>query len=175
MLIILDRDGVINFESHEYIKTPDEWIPIPKSLEAIAKLKQEGHQVVVATNQSGIARGLYTEETLRQIHHKMSMALADLGVQLDGIFYCPHMPEDCCECRKPKSGLYTQIANTLKADISRAISIGDSLRDLQAAMLVNAQPILVLTGNGKKTLQEIAGIQIPFYDDLYSAVTALLS
>lgn len=151
MLVILDRDGVINEESHEYIKSPKEWLPIEGSLEAIAKLKNAGIKVTIATNQSGIARGLYTEETLDKIHLKMIQALEKLGASIDGIFYCPHHPKDNCSCRKPKPGLLKRIAKQFKADLKEAICIGDSLRDLQAAQAVGAKPIVVLTGNGRQS------------------------
>jgi D-glycero-D-manno-heptose 1,7-bisphosphate phosphatase len=166
MLIILDRDGVINRESPEYIKSPEEWLPLPGSLEAIAKLKYAGHQVVVATNQSGIARGLYSEEVLAQIHAKMLQNLDQLGVTLDGIFYCPHQPEDQCNCRKPKTGMLLAIGKQFQADLQEAWCVGDSLRDLQAAVKVGAKPVLVLTGNGEKTREQLAGLIVPTFKDL---------
>lgn len=156
MLIILDRDGVINYDSHEYIKSPDEWIEIPGSIEAIAKLKQQGHQVVVATNQSGIARGFYTHEILEQIHNKMKQALAQFNAKFDGIFYCPHHPDDACVCRKPEPGLLVSIGETFGADLTQAAMVGDSWRDLQAGMAVGAKPVLVRTGNGEITITEQA-------------------
>jgi D-glycero-D-manno-heptose 1,7-bisphosphate phosphatase len=175
MLVILDRDGVINEESHEYIKSPEEWHPIPGSLAAIAKLKNAGCQVVVATNQSGIARGLYSEEALSLIHQKMTNSLKNLGVELDGIFYCPHHPNDQCPCRKPEPGLFYTIADQLQADLNQAIMIGDSKRDIEAALKVGADPILVLTGNGLKTLREM-GSEVPaHYTNLAIAVDAILS
>jgi D-glycero-D-manno-heptose 1,7-bisphosphate phosphatase len=173
MLIILDRDGVINEESNRYIKSPDEWIPIEGSLEAIAKLKNANYQVVVATNQSGIAKGLYTEETLRLIHQKMIQYLKSLGVELDGIFYCPHHPNDLCYCRKPEPGLFYQIAQALQADLMEAIAIGDSERDIEVAQKVGARPILVLTGNGKKTLNVLKS-RVTFFPNLATAVSSLL-
>jgi D-glycero-D-manno-heptose 1,7-bisphosphate phosphatase len=173
MLIILDRDGVINEESNQYIKSPDEWIPLEGSLEAIAKLKNANYQVVVATNQSGVAKGLYTEETLMLIHQKMTQYLKNLGTELDGIFYCPHHPNDLCYCRKPEPGLFYQIAQTLQADLTKAIAIGDSERDIEAAQKVGARPILVLTGNGKKTLNALKS-RVPFFPDLRAAVSSLL-
>ncbi|MDQ2994502.1 MAG: D-glycero-beta-D-manno-heptose 1,7-bisphosphate 7-phosphatase, partial [Pseudomonadota bacterium] len=118
MLIVLDRDGVINFESDEYIKSPDEWIPIPGSLDAIKRLKSAGHTVVVATNQSGIARGFYTHEILAEIHAKMQGLLAEIGSSIDGIFYCPHHPDEHCDCRKPQPGLFYQIAAQFPVDWS---------------------------------------------------------
>lgn len=168
MLIILDRDGVINQESHEYIKSPAEWIEIPGSLAAIARLKQAGHTVMVATNQSGIARQLFTEAILADIHHKMQMALQAHQAQLDGIYYCPHHPDDGCGCRKPQPGLLQQIAAETQTDLSHAIMVGDSWRDLQAGMAVGARPVLVRTGNGRMTLAKKAEAcqAIDVYDDL---------
>ena len=150
-LVILDRDGVINFDSDQYIKSPDEWRPIPGSLEAIARLNQWGYRVVVATNQSGIGRGLFEMDTLNAIHDKMMKAVAQAGGRIDGIFFCPHTSADRCQCRKPKPGLYEEIATRYNADLAGVPAIGDSLRDLKAAEAVEAQPILVLTGKGNKT------------------------
>lgn len=175
MLVILDRDGVINYESADFIKSPEEWIPIPGSLEAIAELKSRGHQVVVATNQSGIARGLYSHEVLHQIHAKMLTELKKLHTSLDGIFYCPHHPEEQCSCRKPKPGLYLQIGEKFGNDLSRTLCIGDSLRDIQAAQAIGAKPILVLTGNGRKTLESstFQGV-VDVYKDLAECVKHIL-
>lgn len=175
MLIILDRDGVINEESHEYIKSPEEWVPIPGSIAAIAKLKQAGFTVAVATNQSGIARGLYTETTLAEIHKKMSAELAKWGESFDLIVYCPHLPDDYCQCRKPQAGLYKKIAAALNMPLNQAICIGDSLRDLQAAESVEAKPMLVLTGNGEQTVRKLSGSHIPVYANLAAAVDAIVS
>lgn len=174
MLIILDRDGVINEESHAYIKTPDEWLPIPGSLEAIAKLKKAGFIVAIATNQSGLARGLYDEATLKKIHSKMTDALAQHGATVDGIFYCPHLPEDNCLCRKPQAGMFKEIAEHFQQPLEQAICIGDSLRDIQAALTVKAKPVLVLTGNGHRTVEELNGIELPIYPDLAHAVAGIL-
>lgn len=166
--IILDRDGVINQDSDEFIKSPEEFIPIEGSLEAIAKLKHAGYQVFVATNQSGIARGLYDVDTLHRMHDKLNRLLQNEGAHLDGILYCPHGPEDICHCRKPKPGMYIDVANRFNIDLTETIVVGDSLRDLQAAMEVNAIPVLVKTGKGERTLQnhsdEIQGISV--YDNL---------
>lgn len=174
MLIILDRDGVINEDSDQYIKSPEEWLPIPGSLEAIAKLKKQGFTVVIATNQSGIARGLYTEETLTQIHYKMSRLLQEYGEGVDGIYYCPHHPEQHCSCRKPAPGLFLAIAKDLGISLENVICIGDSLRDIQAAQAVSAKPMLVLTGNGRKTLTQLQDASIPVYQDLAAAVADIL-
>ncbi len=153
--IILDRDGVINQDSDAYIKSPDEWIPIPGSLEAIARLSQAGYQVVVATNQSGLARGLFDQATLDAIHHKMESAIHQHGGELAGIYYCPHGPDDGCSCRKPKPGLLQQIEQELGIDPTQTVLVGDSLRDLQAATAFGIKPILVLTGKGIETAKEI--------------------
>ncbi|MEJ2060229.1 MAG: D-glycero-beta-D-manno-heptose 1,7-bisphosphate 7-phosphatase [Gammaproteobacteria bacterium] len=175
-LIILDRDGVINEDSDEYVKSPEEWIPIPGSLEAIAKLSQAGWCVVVATNQSGIARGLFGLETLHAMHQKMTRLLDQLGGRVEGVFFCPHGPEDDCDCRKPEPGLMNQIEQRLRTDLTDVPAVGDSLRDLQAAEAVGARPILVRTGKGERTL---ASGQVPdgtpVYDDLATYVQELLS
>ena len=150
-LIILDRDGVINYDSDQFIKSPDEWKPLPGSLEAIARLTQAGYRVVVATNQSGISRGLFDMPTLNAIHDKMHKACALVGGRIDAVFFCPHAAESDCECRKPKSGMIEEIAERYSVNMSGVPSVGDSLRDLQASARLGAQPILVLTGKGTKT------------------------
>jgi D-glycero-D-manno-heptose 1,7-bisphosphate phosphatase len=150
-LIILDRDGVINHDSDLYIKSPDEWRPIPGSLDAIARLTQRGYRVVVATNQSGIGRGLFEMDTLNAIHDKMIKAVAQAGGRIDAVFFCPHTNVDKCGCRKPKPGMLEEISSRYNIELNGIPSIGDSLRDLQAAKAVGAQPILVLTGKGMKT------------------------
>lgn len=175
MLVILDRDGVINYDSEHYIKSPEEWIPIPGSLEAIVKLKRANCQVYIATNQSGIGRGMYSEAMLRLIHGKMEQQLVAWGVKINGIFYCPHHPDQGCYCRKPSPGLLLAIADDASSDIKQAYCIGDSLRDIQAAQKVAAKPILVLTGNGQKTALDIADTSIPIYPNLLAAVDGLLS
>jgi D-glycero-D-manno-heptose 1,7-bisphosphate phosphatase len=152
-LIILDRDGVINRDSDQFIKTPDEWRPIPGSLEAIARLNHAGYRVVIATNQSGIGRGLFDMATLNAIHEKMHKALALVGGRIDALFYCPHTADALCECRKPKTGMLKEIALRFGVDLAGVPCVGDSLRDLTAAAAVGAQPILVLTGKGEKTLR----------------------
>lgn len=150
-LIILDRDGVINYDSDQFIKSPDEWKPLPGSLEAIARLSQSGYRVVVATNQSGVARGLFDMPTLNSIHEKMHKACAQAGGRIDAVFFCPHAADDNCGCRKPKSGMIEEIANRYSVDLSNVLSVGDSLRDLEASARLGAQPVLVLTGKGQKT------------------------
>ena len=152
-LVILDRDGVINENSDNYIKTPEEWQPIPGSLKAIAKLHQAGWQIVVASNQSAIGRNLIDLEALSQIHHKMNTALGELGARIDGVFFCPHAPDAGCRCRKPKPGLLKDISKRLGVNLTGVPVIGDSKKDLDAAKAVKAQPMLVLTGNGQATIR----------------------
>jgi D-glycero-D-manno-heptose 1,7-bisphosphate phosphatase len=174
-LIILDRDGVINYDSDEYIKSPEEWKPIPGSLEAIARLNQAGYRVVVATNQSGLTRGLFTLDDLHEIHSKMLKQLAEVGGVIEAIFFCPHSQKDNCTCRKPKPGLFYDIANRLSISLSGVPAIGDSLRDLQAAISSGASPVLVLTGKGRKTLEQLkTSEEVPVYADLASVVNTLL-
>lgn len=174
-LVILDRDGVINFDSDQYIKSPEEWKPIPGSLEAIAKLYQAGYRIVVATNQSGVGRGLFEMDTLNAIHDKMHKAVIQAGGRLDAIFFCPHTNEDKCACRKPKPGMLQEIATRYNADLTDVPVVGDALRDLQAAVAVGAQPILVLTGKGKKTQVEPQLPAItPVFADLAGVAAHLL-
>ena len=152
-LIILDRDGVINHDSEKFIKKPSEWKSYPQSLEAIKKLKLNDWIVTVATNQSGIGRKLFTTDTLKKIHLKMHNELKHIGTNIDYLTYCPHLPEDKCTCRKPNPGMYIEIAKRFNYDLSKAIVVGDSLRDIQAAEAVGAKPILVLTGKGRNTIK----------------------
>ena len=177
-LIILDRDGVINEDSDDYIKSVDEYIPIPGSLEAIARLNAAGYTVVVATNQSGIARGMFDESVLQHMHDKLSRLLAQRGGKIEKIYYCPHGPEDNCDCRKPKPGLLKQIFQDYPVDAVNVLAIGDSLRDLQAARQVGAKPVLVKTGKGQKTIEQIKNMveyqNVPVFDDLSAAVDAAL-
>lgn len=177
-VIILDRDGVINFDSKDFIKSPEEWIPIPGSLEAIARLNQRGFKVVIASNQSGIGRGLFTLDALNRVHQKMREALKHVNGEIEGIYICPHTPQDNCDCRKPKPGLLYQIARDYHLDFKKdpIDCIGDSLRDLQAAQNASCIPILVATGNGQKTKATLP-LELQdtlFYPDLASAVTAIL-
>ncbi|MGA9854565.1 MAG: D-glycero-beta-D-manno-heptose 1,7-bisphosphate 7-phosphatase [Gammaproteobacteria bacterium] len=174
-LVILDRDGVINYDSVAYIKTPDEWIPIPGSLDAIARLHQAGYTMVVASNQSGVGRGLIKLPDLEAINNKMLAAVAAAGGRLTDIFYCPHRPEDNCDCRKPRPGLLWQIEKRFSQSLKGIPSIGDSLRDLQAAEVVNARPILVHTGNGEQTLQSLGSREdVEIYPDLAAAADQLI-
>jgi D-glycero-D-manno-heptose 1,7-bisphosphate phosphatase len=151
-LVILDRDGVINVDSDRFIKHPDEWKPIPGSLEAIAQLNQAGFRVVIATNQSGVGRGLFDMVTLNAIHQKMMDALARVGGRVEAVFFCPHAANAGCDCRKPAIGMFVEISQRYSIPLSQVPCIGDSLRDLEAARAAGAQPFLVLTGKGEKTL-----------------------
>ncbi len=175
-LIILDRDGVINLDSDHFIKTPDEWKPIDGSLEAIARLNQAGYRVVVATNQSGVGRGLFDMAMLNAIHAKMHKAVSSVGGRIDAVFYCPHAAEAKCACRKPQAGMYLEIAERFDISLIDVLTVGDSLRDLQAAVAVGAAPILVLTGKGTKTL---AAGDLPentqVFADLSSAIDRVLA
>jgi D-glycero-D-manno-heptose 1,7-bisphosphate phosphatase len=150
-LVVLDRDGTINHDSDQYIKSPAEWKPIKGSLEAIARLTQSGYRVVVATNQSGIARGLFDMTTLNAIHDVMQRAVHQAGGRIDAVFFCPHAAEADCDCRKPKPGMLLEIGRRMNAPLEGVPVVGDALRDLQAAAAVGARPVLVLTGKGKKT------------------------
>ena len=153
-LIIPDRDGVINHDSDQFIKSPEEWRAIPGSLAAIARLNQWGYRVVVATNQSGIGRGLFEMDVLNSIHDKMMKSATQAGARIDAVFFCPHTNADQCNCRKPKPGMLHEIASRYNIDLTGVPVVGDSLRDLQAADAIGGQPILVLTGKGKKTLDD---------------------
>ena len=162
-LIILDRDGVINQDSEQFIKSPLEWHPIPGSLEAIARLNEWGWHVVLASNQSGVGRGLFDMDTLNSINEKMVRSLAQLGGRIDAIFFCPHAADSTCDCRKPKPGLLVQIAQRFNVNLTGVPTVGDSLRDLQAGVAVGCVPYLVLTGKGARTQFEVdlpAGTQV---------------
>jgi D-glycero-D-manno-heptose 1,7-bisphosphate phosphatase len=175
-VVVLDRDGVINRESVAFIKSVDEWLPLPGSLAAIAALSQAGFRVVVATNQSGVGRGLISPTTLDQIHARMIQAVEQAGGKLAGIFFCPHLPQDNCSCRKPRPGLLRQIEAQFGCSLEGQPVIGDSARDLQAAAAVGARPILVRTGNGIETEREIdrdSGVEV--FDDLAAVADALIS
>lgn len=173
--IILDRDGVINKDSDAFIKSPDEWQPLPGSLEAIALLTQAHWRVVIASNQSGIARGLFSTDTLNDIHDKMRHAVAALGGRIDSIFVCPHGPDDNCVCRKPNPGLFHEIARRYDMSLAGVPAVGDSLRDLLASAEAGCTPWLVLTGNGQETR---ASNRLPknvqIREDLAAAVRSIL-
>jgi len=153
--IVLDRDGVINHDSDAFIKSVDEWQPIAGSIEAIAKLTHAGYRVFVLTNQSGIARGLFSLETLSHIHAKMRHLVSVANGSIDGVYFCPHGPDDDCDCRKPKAGLYDQLAKDENISFAGVYSVGDSIRDLEAAQIAGATPVLVLTGKGKQSKKAI--------------------
>ncbi|HEU0220113.1 MAG TPA: D-glycero-beta-D-manno-heptose 1,7-bisphosphate 7-phosphatase [Gallionella sp.] len=175
-LIILDRDGVINYDSEQFIKKPEEWKPIPGSLEAIAHLNQADYRVVVATNQSGIERGLFDMAMLNAIHNKMHKACALAGAHIDAVFFCPHASESNCRCRKPRSGMLEEIAARYNlSNLDDVPVVGDSLRDLQSAAALGAQPYLVLTGKGMKT-QAAGGLPdgTLVFHDLAAVVSELL-
>ena len=171
-IVILDRDGVINQDSVDYIKSPQEWVAIPGSLKAIALLHQNQFRVFIATNQSGIARGIYSEETLTQIHQKMCRQVEEAGGDIEGIMYCPHHPDDNCLCRKPKPGMLEQIAGY--GDIRDRPFVGDSPTDIEAALAANCKPVLVLTGSGSQTACSLAPT-IERYPDLLSFAEHLVA
>jgi D-glycero-D-manno-heptose 1,7-bisphosphate phosphatase len=175
-LAILDRDGVINYDSDQYIKSPGEWRPIPGSIEAIARLNQSGYRIAVATNQSGIGRGLFDMATLNAINDKMMEMVFRQGGRIDALFFCPHTAVEACACRKPRTGMLEEIAARFHTELKGVPSVGDSLKDLQAAEAVGAQPILVLTGKGRKTKE--AG-SLPkktlVFDDLAEATRHIIA
>ena len=175
-LVILDRDGVINEDSEDFIKSPDAWQAIPGSPEAIARLTHANYRVVVATNQSGLGRGLLDIGTFNRINEKMHREISNAGGRIEGIFYCPHRPDEACQCRKPKPGLFREICRRLHCDLDGVPAIGDSLRDLQAAQAVGARAILVRTGKGHNTELKLKNPDdVEVYDDLASVVDALLN
>jgi D-glycero-D-manno-heptose 1,7-bisphosphate phosphatase len=175
-LIILDRDGVINYDSEEFIKSEDEWQPIPGSLEAIATLTQAGFTLAIASNQSGIARGLFDQRALDAMHAKMLGLVHEAGGHISRIVICPHGPDDGCDCRKPRPGMLEQLAHHFDTSLAGVPVIGDSLRDLEAAAAVGARPILVRSGKGRGTEaalpERFAGAAV--YDDLAGAARALI-
>jgi len=175
-LIVLDRDGVINEDSPEYIKSIDEWRPIKGSLDAIARLSQAGFHVAVASNQSAVGRGLINTEMLTSIHEHMHKQVVAHGGAIDAVFFCPCTPESGCSCRKPEPGLMLEILKRTRTRAHEVMCIGDSLRDLQAAERAGMQPVLVRTGNGSQTEQELDGsAEVPVYDSLAHAVDAILA
>lgn len=175
-LVVLDRDGVINHESAEFIKSADEWLPLPGSLDAIAALTQAGFTVVVASNQSGVGRGLFDKTALAEINSRMRQSVESAGGKLAGIFICPHRPEDNCGCRKPRPGLLLQIEDQFGRKLAGQPVIGDSLRDLEAAHAVGARAILVRTGNGIDTERELHDrSNVAVFDDLAAAARFLIA
>lgn len=172
--LILDRDGVINCDSDDFIKSLDEWEPLPGSMEAIADLTRAGFRIAVLTNQSGVARGLFDLATLEAMHHKMCITAAACGGHIEAVFYCPHAAEAGCRCRKPLPGLYEQFSARFAVDPHGIPAVGDSLRDLQAARAAGASPILVRTGKGLRTLAAHPDLDVPVFDDLYAVSRHLL-
>ncbi len=175
-LIVLDRDGVINRESSAFIRSPAEWLPLPGSIQAIVALTAAGFSVVVATNQSGVGRGLFTATTLSAIHARMTSTIEAAGGRLAGIFFCPHSPDDNCECRKPRPGLMRQIEAQFGTTLRGQPVIGDSYRDLEAAWKVGARAILVRTGNGATTEVRLdANAAVEVFPDLAAAAATLIA
>jgi len=173
--ILLDRDGVINHDSGDFIKSPEEWNAIDSSLQAIARLHQAGYKVVVITNQSGVGRGLYSDADLTAIHLKMQQQVEAAGGKIEQIYYCPHLPDSQCSCRKPKAGMLVQFAKDYAVSLGSIYFIGDSLRDLQAGITSGAKAILVKTGNGTKTLAANPDLDLPIFETLYDASDFILS
>lgn len=179
-LIILDRDGVINHDSNEYVKSPEEWVPITGSLEAIARLCRADYKVVVITNQSGIGRELFSLDMLVKINTRMLEHIRQKGGDIDAILFCPHTPEQGCNCRKPKPGMFLELAQRLKVNLDGVFAVGDSMRDLEASKAAGCVPVLVRTGNGQQTEQKLKGTFFPddqtisVFDHLSSFVDQLL-
>lgn len=180
-IILLDRDGVINHDSEHYIKSVDEFKVLPGSTEAIIALKQAGFRIYVITNQSGVGRGFYSQAVLQEMHKKLQQLLDnhDPNARVDGFYCCPHAPQDECNCRKPKPGLINQLAREIKTNLSDVPFVGDSKRDLDAALAANCQPILVKTGNGLKTLSQLDTLNTnqlpPVFDSLKTFSDHVLS
>lgn len=173
--VLLDRDGVINQDSNDFIKNPDEWQAIPGSLEAIAELFRNGYRLVVITNQSGIARGLLDLGTLAAIHTRMHDRVGQSGGRIEAVYFCPHAPDDLCDCRKPKPGLLTRFARDYRISLADIPFIGDSLRDIQAGLAAGASPFLVKTGKGLRTLADHPEIKVPVFENLYDAARFILA
>ncbi len=186
-LIILDRDGVINHDRDDYVKSADEYIPIEGSISAIARLNKAGFTVVVATNQAGLARGKFELEDLEAMHAKLTRLVEEGGGEIGAIFYCPHHPDDNCKCRKPKPGMLDAIEAEFNTSVESSYFVGDSLRDLQAAVQKGCKPLLVKTGNGVRTLAQLAvpGLQtnlpaidaeqVQVFDDLSAAADFIIA
>jgi D-glycero-D-manno-heptose 1,7-bisphosphate phosphatase len=181
-VLVLDRDGVINEDSDEYIKELSEWHPIPGSIEAICRLSRAGFSIAVATNQSGLGRGYFGLDELEAIHQHLCQLVEEGGGRIDGIFYCPHLPDAGCNCRKPATGLLRAIEEELDQPLAGSYFIGDSLKDLQAARAYGCRPVLVRTGKGAGTAEQLRSLKvdlehpgdIPIYDDLAAAAQAIL-
>ena len=174
-LLILDRDGVINADSESFIRSPEDWQPLPGSLEAIAQASEMGFRIVVVSNQSGLARGLFTIEDLNAINAKMHKHVTKAGGRIDAVFFCPHGPDDGCTCRKPSGQLLVSIAERLRIDLSDTYFIGDRISDVTAARAAGARPILVCTGHGASERERLADSSVPVFDDLSAAVGWLAS
>ena len=176
-LVILDRDGVINHDSDEFIKSPDEWRPIEGSIDAIARLSAAGFTVAVATNQSGIARKLIDLPTLESIHRHLRNSVREAGGDLGKIVFCPHHPDDHCQCRKPAPGMLLKLSHQYGVPLDRVPAVGDSLRDIEAARAAGARPMLVLTGNGEKTAAALSsqGDHVETYANLAEAAAAIVA
>jgi len=173
-IVVLDRDGVINHDSDDYIKSAEEFTPIEGSITAIARLCEAGFKVVVATNQSGLARKYFDEDQLSEIHHLLCSLVEEAGGVIDGIFYCPHHPDEGCTCRKPRTGLLEQIETEFSCKLRGSYFVGDSLKDIEAARAFNCKPILVRTGKGLITEQHLGrsnDMSVPTHDDLATAVS----
>ena len=174
-LLILDRDGVINHDSDAYIKSVEEWIPLPGSIEAIAQLSKAGWTVAIATNQSGIARGYYDIATLDAMHARLRTLVAEQGGEVGLVVYCPHGPDEGCDCRKPKPGMLKIIAEHYKVPLAGIWFVGDSLGDLEAAKAVDSQPVLVKTGKGDKTQAKNLPVGTLIFDDLAAVAAELIN
>jgi D-glycero-D-manno-heptose 1,7-bisphosphate phosphatase len=175
-LVLLDRDGVINFDSKAFIKSPEEWVPIPGSMQALALLTQAGYHIAVLTNQSGVGRGLYDLQTLAKIHEKMLHNVQDAGGNIEAVFYCPHTPDENCDCRKPKPGLFLKAKEYFACDLQGVWAVGDSKRDLEASAAVGCQPVLVKTGNGATLLtKETLPKEYLVFDNLLAVAQALIA
>jgi D-glycero-D-manno-heptose 1,7-bisphosphate phosphatase len=167
-IIVLDRDGVINQDSPNYIKSAEEWLPLPGSIEAIAMLCRKGYRIYIATNQAGLARGLFAPTALEAMHQKLKRLVGAQGGAIAGVYFCPHHPDDQCACRKPLPGLLEQIQASAGTSIKGMPFVGDSLKDLQAALAIGAKPVLVRTGNGLKTEARLGELdaKVEVFDDL---------
>lgn len=175
-LAILDRDGVINEDSCDFIKTPEQWVPVPGSLEAIARLCRAEYRVVIVTNQSGVGRGLFSLDTMNKINMRMFELINQKGGEIDAVLFCPHARDAGCECRKPKPGMFHELARRLKVNLTGIPAVGDSIRDIEAAAAAGAKPVLVRTGKGENTLEAIRRDgderlkQVPVFDNLAAFV-----
>ncbi len=174
-LIVLDRDGVINEDSVNYIKSPEEWMPLAGSIEAIAELTRAAFRIVVVSNQSGIGRGLFAPKDLEAIHEKMNNAVAGAGGKIAGIYYCPHRPDEKCVCRKPRTALLERVSEDFGASLAGVPLIGDKSADLELARRVNARPILVLTGYGNEAAAEATAAGVEVYPNLAAAARVLIA